>query len=251
VTFSKPENADAKEDSATERRVSELSRAHSNQTMRDQPGSVEFSGFLETATPLEAPKTVQTALPRQPAPAAPSLSPAPVPPPSTAQPLQVALSTDAPPQQVAQPTSTSIATTEKITLLEERLVIDQRRQKVGEVIVRKEIETRFIQVPVRREKLIVEQISPEHKQLAVIDLGQHESEVDANAAFNTSLSPVLRGEFNSVKAAIQFLEAIAAHSGADSQKVQLGVVLEDAAMQATAQRWLEQYAAQKAATTPS
>ena len=59
-----------------------------------------------------------------------------------------------------------------IRLLEERLVVDSSKRKIGEVIVRKEIETRMVQVPVRREKLIVEQVSPEHKQLAEIDLGQ-------------------------------------------------------------------------------
>jgi len=38
------------------------------------------------------------------------------------------------------------------------------------------IETRMVQVqvPVRHEKLIVEQVSPERKQLAEIDLGQEE-----------------------------------------------------------------------------
>jgi len=61
-----------------------------------------------------------------------------------------------------------------IRLLGERLVVDRSKHKVGEVIVRKEIETRIIQVPVRYEKLIVEQVSPEHKQLVEIDLGQAE-----------------------------------------------------------------------------
>lgn len=61
-----------------------------------------------------------------------------------------------------------------IRLLGERLVVDRSKRKVGEVIVRKEIVTRIIQVPVRHEKLIVEQVSPERKQLAEIDLGQEE-----------------------------------------------------------------------------
>lgn len=61
-----------------------------------------------------------------------------------------------------------------IRLLGERLVVDRSKRKVGEVIVRKEIVTRMIQVPVRYEKLIVEQVSPERKQLAEIDLGQEE-----------------------------------------------------------------------------
>ena len=57
------------------------------------------------------------------------------------------------------------------TLVEQ---LKSKQRKVGEVIVRKEIETRMVQieVPVRYEKLIVEQVSPEHKQLAEIDLGQ-------------------------------------------------------------------------------
>ena len=38
---------------------------------------------------------------------------------------------------------------ELIRLLGERLVIDRSKRKVGEVIVRKEIETRMVQVPVR------------------------------------------------------------------------------------------------------
>jgi len=61
---------------------------------------------------------------------------------------------------------------EIIRLLGERLVVDRGKRKIGEVIVRKEIETRMIQVPVRREKLIVEQVSPERKQLAEINLGR-------------------------------------------------------------------------------
>jgi len=61
-----------------------------------------------------------------------------------------------------------------IRLIEERLVVDRSKRKVGEVIIRKEIETRIIQVPVRREKLIVEQVSPERKRLLEIDLGQAE-----------------------------------------------------------------------------
>ena len=61
-----------------------------------------------------------------------------------------------------------------VRLVEERLVVNRSKRKIGEVIVRKEIETRIIQVPVRYEKLIVEQVSPERKQLVEINLGQAE-----------------------------------------------------------------------------
>lgn len=59
-----------------------------------------------------------------------------------------------------------------VRLVEERLVVNRSKRKIGEVIVRKEIETRIIQVPVRYEKLIVEQVSPERKQLVEINLGK-------------------------------------------------------------------------------
>jgi len=67
-----------------------------------------------------------------------------------------------------------ILSEELIRLLGERVVVDRNKRKVGEVIVRKVIETRMVQVqvPVRHEKLIVEQVSPERKQLAEIDLGK-------------------------------------------------------------------------------
>jgi stress response protein YsnF len=54
---------------------------------------------------------------------------------------------------------------EVIPLLEERLMVNLTRRKTGEVVVRKEIETHILQmqVPIRREKLIVEQVSPEYK----------------------------------------------------------------------------------------
>ncbi len=44
-----------------------------------------------------------------------------------------------------------------IRLLGERLVVERSKRKIGEVIIRKEVETRMIQIPVRREKLIIEE----------------------------------------------------------------------------------------------
>jgi len=57
-----------------------------------------------------------------------------------------------------------------VQLLEERLVVEIHRRKLGEVIVRKIVDIEMVEVPIRREKLVVEQISPDHRQLAVIDL---------------------------------------------------------------------------------
>jgi Domain of unknown function (DUF2382) len=69
---------------------------------------------------------------------------------------------------------TNVLTSEVFQLLEERLMVDLTRRKTGEIVVRKEVDTQtlYVEVPVRREKLIVEQVSPEYKLLAQIDLGR-------------------------------------------------------------------------------
>jgi len=99
--------------------------------------------------------------------------------------------------------ASSIVSEVTIQLLEERLVVDRHRHKVGEVIIRKEVETRIVEVPIRREKLIVEQVSPETKELLVVDLGKKQ-ETD----FKAAEAATVEGRFTSVDAAIQFLQAI-------------------------------------------
>ena len=132
-----------------------------------------------------------------------------------------------------------------IRLLEERLVVDLSKRKVGEVIVRKEIETRMVQVPIRREKLIVEQVSPERKKLAEIDLGQAELagiellETASKATETTSLDSgaTVSGEFESPKIASLVLNAIALERRHGCKKVRVEIVVEDAERQKTYQEW--------------
>ncbi|MBW4637812.1 MAG: YsnF/AvaK domain-containing protein [Gloeocapsa sp. UFS-A4-WI-NPMV-4B04] len=138
---------------------------------------------------------------------------------------------------------------ELIRLLGERLIVGRSKRKVGEVIVRKEIETRMIQVPVRREKLIIEQVSPEHKQLAEIDLGEEEiSGVDLTAAeISGNKMPVARadneltvtGEFSSPKIASLLLNAIALERRQGCKKVRLEIVVEDVERQKSYQEWVD------------
>jgi Domain of unknown function (DUF2382) len=73
-----------------------------------------------------------------------------------------------------------VSAEEVIPLLAERVVVDRHKRKVGEVVVRKVIETEIIEVVVRREKLIVEQVSPNYQKLAVIDLGETTTERKLN-----------------------------------------------------------------------
>ncbi len=135
-----------------------------------------------------------------------------------------------------------------IPLWDERLKINRRKRKVGEVVVRKEIETRIIEVPIRREKLIVEQVSPDYQQIAVVELGQAEiTEFDNVETFEVKSLPIVTGEFSSAHAAIQFLNAIATKPDSEPQKVQIRVVLKDETLQATYQNLINQYSSNVAA----
>ncbi|MEH2194972.1 MAG: DUF2382 domain-containing protein [Nostoc sp.] len=132
-----------------------------------------------------------------------------------------------------------------IRLLEERLLVKSSKRKVGEVIVRKVIETRMVQVPVRREKLIVEQISPERKQLAEIDLGQEEiSGIDLTGVeglevthFDSGLT--VSGEFSSPKTASLLLNAIALEQNHGCNRVRITIGVEDESHQQKYQEWFD------------
>lgn len=132
-----------------------------------------------------------------------------------------------------------------VRLLEERLVVDRKKRKVGEVIVRKEIETHMVEVPVRREKLIVEQVSPERKQLASFAVGQSPIDgVEFAEDFTSSTQSTVSGEFTSAKAASQFLQAIASQPAPGLQRIQLSIVVENADLQRVYQQWMEHYSAE-------
>ena len=148
--------------------------------------------------------------------------------------------------------TSNILTQEIFSLLEERLTLDLTRRKIGEVVVRKEIETQIVQmqVPVRREKLIVEQVSPEYKLLAEINLGQVNTFgrmiVDP---LSDTLTPVgndedpisfeldyldqkftqenVHGSFYSPEVARDLLNEIASLPGRDSQTIRVEIVLKD------------------------
>lgn len=60
----------------------------------------------------------------------------------------------------------------QISLLEEKLQVARRRQKVGEVVIRKQVETRIVQLPIRREKLIVEKIGKNPEQIAEVIIAE-------------------------------------------------------------------------------
>jgi stress response protein YsnF len=130
-----------------------------------------------------------------------------------------------------------------IRLLGERLVVGRSKRKIGDVIIRKEIETRMIQIPVRREKLIIEQPGIEPKQLAEIDLGEEEISQDefgqANSIVSSDMSGGLTvtGEFDSPKIASLILNAIQLEQNHGCKKIRVSILVEDEENQQKYQEW--------------
>ena len=153
-------------------------------------------------------------------------------------------------QQLKHPGS-KVISEENISLLEERLIVDFVRRKVGEIVIRKEIKTCLLQVeiPVRREHLIVEQVSPEYKRLAEIDLGQEPIidgaivnptqttlhsliSVEPNAQHLSIERPQssqkrIQKTFNSIESAKNLLDAIAARFDNDSETIHIEIMFKD------------------------
>jgi Domain of unknown function (DUF2382) len=142
-----------------------------------------------------------------------------------------------------------VITQQVIPLLEERLMVNFTRQKMAQIVVRKEIETRTINVPVRREKLIVEQLTPTYKHLAEVDLGEIffaegtskdelkvNGELNSNveskdnvslSSFKSSSESIVKGEFSCIEAARNFLDTIPTVSSNGFKIVRIEVVLKD------------------------
>lgn len=148
--------------------------------------SLEDSAPLEASAPLEGYSTSSQPIP--PLPPNQTVPPVVAPEPTyQAPPVPSPVAqTPVPPRQpvpqsdrsypVSSPTQMPVDADQEavVPLMEERVVVDHKKQKVGEVVVRKEIETEIIEVPVQREKLIVEQVGSEPRQLAEIDLTDDE-----------------------------------------------------------------------------
>lgn len=136
--------------------------------------------------------------------------------------------------------TSEIVEEDMIRLLEEKLVVNRSKQKVGEVVVRKEIETRVVEVPVRREKLIVEQVGEEPKQLAEIDLGKGKvTGVPDSVEASPQTTTTVKGEFVSPKAASDLLAAIALQDNHGCVNVRVELVVDNPELQKTYQQMFD------------
>ncbi len=128
-------------------------------------------------------------------------------------------------QPVPSHLRSNLSETYQIPLLEEKLQIARRKQKIGEVVVRKQVETRIVKVPIRREKLIVERIGKNPQQLTEVVIGgdkvngfKYEELGDRDSLHIT------KSYFLDLQTARELLEAIANLSSANNAKVRLEIV---------------------------
>ncbi|HEY9771218.1 MAG TPA: DUF2382 domain-containing protein [Coleofasciculaceae cyanobacterium] len=114
---------------------------------------------------------------------------------------------------------------ERITLLEEKLQVKRRKQKVGEVVVRRQVETRMVQLPLRRETLIVERIGNNPERLTEVVISENQvngfkyDELSDRAQLNAS-----RSNYLNLQTAQELLEAIAHLDSANNAKVRVEIV---------------------------
>ncbi len=97
----------------------------------------------------------------------------------------------------------------QISLLEEKLVVERHKLKVGEVIVRKEVETRMVHLPIRREKLVIEKVGVTNEYLTQVDLGEGEiNGVKFGDLSDTDNIYQVQSDFISLEAAKELLAKI-------------------------------------------
>lgn len=115
-----------------------------------------------------------------------------------------------------------------VPLLEERLLVNRSKRKLGEVIIRKKVKTHLVQVPVRKEVLIIEQIGSPNKQLTEIDLAESEVPgVVVNPSDNTEVNFVVRGELISPQVASEVLREIALEQQHGCKKISIEIEVQN------------------------
>lgn len=129
----------------------------------------------------------------------------------------------------------------QISLLEEKLIVKRFKQKVGEIIIRKEIETRTIHLPIRREKLIIEKAGATTEQLAQIDLKEGKvNGVKFSELSDTDDLYLTQSNFVTLETARQLLAEIG-NRGSKNVKIRLDIVADNSESQNAYQNLCDRY----------
>ncbi|MBD2231270.1 YsnF/AvaK domain-containing protein [Phormidium tenue] len=113
-----------------------------------------------------------------------------------------------------------------IQLVEERLVVNRKRVKVGEVSVRRVVETEMVEIPVRREKLVIENIGSNTPPIEV-SLGEtqilgHEVAVQPDGNRDATAS----GIFETIQDAMSFLGITEQRPELHCEKIRVAILLD-------------------------
>jgi hypothetical protein len=120
----------------------------------------------------------------------------------------------------------------QISLLEEKLKVTRNKQKVGEIVVRKQVETKLIQIPIRREKLIIERVGKNPEHLSEVITNQEKvNGFEYNELENTNRLHVVKSAYLNVTTAQELLDAIAHLASANNAKVSIEIMTNDANIQ--------------------
>ena len=121
----------------------------------------------------------------------------------------------------------------KLSLLEEKLRVVRQKQKIGEVVVRKQVETRIAKIPLRREKLIIERVGKNPQQLTEVVISEEkidgfkydELEPD-NSQFHTAKS-----KYVGIKQAQNILNEIEQLAPTSRLKIRLEIITDSSDLQ--------------------
>lgn len=113
-----------------------------------------------------------------------------------------------------------------IQLVEERLVVNRKRVKVGEVSVRRVVETEMVEIPVRREKLVIENVGsstpPVEVSLGETQIQGHEIAVQPNSNQDVTAS----GIFETIQDAMSFLGTAEQRPELRCEKIRVAILLD-------------------------
>ncbi len=151
--------------------------------------------------------------------------------------------------------SASVPDTITIPLLAEGLLVKREKKKVGTVLIKKEIRTRIVEVPIRQEVIVVEQVASPPIQLAAIDLTDYQ-----NPEYNPEYNPdnrdncilkthsdnynipeyVVECKFFPVKIAAEILQQIATQIDNEYVQVSLEILVSNSQQQVQIQEIINQ-----------
>ena len=128
-----------------------------------------------------------------------------------------------------------------ISLLEEKLLVNRSKKKIGEVVIRKETETKMVHIPVRCEKLIIEKAGVTTEHLAEVNLSEEEvNGVKFSEFDNVNDIYQVQSEFVSLEEVKALLAKMTANSTQNNTKVRLEIITDSSESQQVYQRMLEQ-----------